>query len=42
LAALYDAPFPERLGQFEWGFREWIGLIAYRLMGRTPALLPAP
>ena len=42
LAALYDAPFPERLGQFEWGFREWLGLIAYRLMGRTDALLPAP
>jgi uncharacterized SAM-binding protein YcdF (DUF218 family) len=42
LAALYDAPFPERLGQFEWGFREWLGLISYRLMGRTDALLPAP
>jgi ATP-dependent DNA helicase DinG len=41
-AALYDAPFPERLGQFEWGFREWLGLVAYRLMGRTDALLPAP
>ncbi|MFN8981825.1 MAG: YdcF family protein [Alphaproteobacteria bacterium] len=41
-AALYDAPFPERLGQFEWGFREWLGLIAYRLMGRTDALFPAP
>lgn len=41
-AALYDAPFPERLGQFEWGFREWLGLISYRLMGRTDALLPAP
>jgi uncharacterized SAM-binding protein YcdF (DUF218 family) len=42
LAVLYDAPFPERLGQFEWGFREWLGLAAYRLMGRTDALLPAP
>ena len=42
LAAFYDAPFPERLGQFEWGFREWVGLVAYRLMGRTDALLPAP
>lgn len=36
----YDAPFPERLGQFEWAFREWLGLIAYRLMGRTESLLP--
>lgn len=36
----YDAPFPERLGQFEWAFREWLGLLAYRLMGRTDALLP--
>ena len=41
-AALYDAPFPERLSQFEWGFREWIGLVAYRLMGRTDAIFPAP
>lgn len=41
-AALYDAPFPERLGQFEWGFREWLGLIAYRLMGRTDEILPTP
>jgi hypothetical protein len=39
---MYDAPFPERLGQFEWGFREWLGLVSYRLMGRTDALLPAP
>jgi uncharacterized SAM-binding protein YcdF (DUF218 family) len=36
----YDAPFPERLGQFEWAFREWLGLLAYRLMGRTESLLP--
>lgn len=41
-AALYDAPFPERIGQFEGGVREWIGLTAYWLMGRTDALFPAP
>lgn len=41
-AALYDAPFVERIGQFEVGLREWIGLAAYRLMGRTDALFPAP
>lgn len=41
-AALYDAPFVERIGQFEVGLREWIGLLAYRLMGRTDTLFPAP
>jgi len=41
-SAWYDAPFPERLGQFEWALREWIGLTAYRLMGRTDAILPRP
>jgi uncharacterized SAM-binding protein YcdF (DUF218 family) len=42
LAALYDTPFPERLAQFEGTLREWIGLVAYRLMGRTDAVFPAP
>ncbi len=42
LAAWYDAPFPERLGQFETALREWIGLVAYRLMDRTDAVFPAP
>jgi hypothetical protein len=42
LAAWYDASFPERLREFEWGLREWIGLAAYWLMGRTDALFPAP
>jgi uncharacterized SAM-binding protein YcdF (DUF218 family) len=41
-AALYDAPFPERIGQFEGALREWIGLVAYRLMDRTDAAFPAP
>jgi uncharacterized SAM-binding protein YcdF (DUF218 family) len=35
-------PFPTRLNQAEWALREWIGLVAYRLMGRTDAVLPAP
>ena len=35
-------PFPTRLNQAEWAMREWIGLLAYRLMGRTDALFPAP
>jgi uncharacterized SAM-binding protein YcdF (DUF218 family) len=42
LSVLYDAPYPERLRQFETGLREWIGLVAYRLMDRTDALFPAP
>jgi len=42
LAALYDAPFPERVGQFEGALREWVGLVAYWLMGRMDAPFPAP
>ncbi|HYZ31813.1 MAG TPA: YdcF family protein [Crenalkalicoccus sp.] len=38
----YDAPFPTRLNQFEAALREWVGLLAYRLLGRTDALFPAP
>lgn len=41
-ATWYDAPFAERIGQFEWAVREWIGLGAYWLLGRTDRLLPAP
>lgn len=41
-AALYDAPFPERIGQFEGALREWVGLAAYWLMDRTDAPFPAP
>ena len=37
-----EASFPVRLQQFEWGTREWLGLFAYWLMGRTDALFPAP
>jgi uncharacterized SAM-binding protein YcdF (DUF218 family) len=38
----YNWPFPTRLNQAEGALREWIGLLAYRLMGRTDALFPAP
>ena len=38
----YEAPFATRLGQAEWALREYTGLAAYRLMGRTEALFPAP
>lgn len=42
LRAAYDAPFPTRLNQFEGALREWVGLLAYRLLGRTNSLFPAP
>ena len=38
----YDAPFGTRLNQTEWAAHEWLGLLAYRLLGRTNALFPAP
>jgi uncharacterized SAM-binding protein YcdF (DUF218 family) len=38
----WNWPFPTRLNQAEWAMREWVGLIAYHLMGRTPAWFPAP
>jgi uncharacterized SAM-binding protein YcdF (DUF218 family) len=41
-ALWYNWPFPSRLNQSEWALREWIGLVAYHLMGRTDALFPAP
>lgn len=41
-AALYDDPFPQRLQLLEAGIREWVGLVAYRVLGRTDALFPSP
>lgn len=41
-ALWYNWPFPTRLNQAEGGLREWIGLVVYRLTGRSAALLPAP
>jgi uncharacterized SAM-binding protein YcdF (DUF218 family) len=38
----YNASLPARLSEFEWGVREWIGMFAYRVMGRSDALFPAP
>lgn len=41
-AGWFDAPLSQRLGQAEWAIREYVGLLAYRLLGRTDALFPGP
>lgn len=38
----FDPPFSFRLGQAEWAVREYVGLLAYWLLGRTSALFPGP
>lgn len=38
----FDPPFSFRLGQAEWAAREYVGLLAYWLLGRTSAVFPAP
>jgi hypothetical protein len=35
-------PGSEALHSFDEAAKEWIGLIAYRLMGKTDALFPRP
>ena len=37
-----DPSLGARLQSLEWNLREWLGLLAYRLLGRTDALFPAP
>ncbi|HZH45013.1 MAG TPA: YdcF family protein [Roseococcus sp.] len=41
-AGWFDPPWSFRLGQAEWAIREYVGLVAYRLLGRTDALFPVP
>ena len=36
------APGSEALSHFDTAAKEWIGLVAYRLMGKTDALFPGP
>jgi hypothetical protein len=38
---LFDAP-SDGLRRLEAALHEWIGLLAYRLLGRTDALFPGP
>jgi uncharacterized SAM-binding protein YcdF (DUF218 family) len=33
---------PERLGMIDLASHEWVGMVAYRLLGRTDAVFPAP
>jgi len=40
-AGWFDPPFSFRLGQAEWAVREYVGLAAYWLLGRTNALFPS-
>lgn len=39
---LPDSGFSERLGLLDWAAHEWIGLLAYRALGRSDALFPEP
>ena len=41
-AGWFDPPLSFRLGQAEWAVREYVGLVAYRLLGRTDAWFPGP
>ncbi len=38
----YEIEFASHLGFVDQGVHEWIGLIAYHLLGRTDAFFPAP
>jgi uncharacterized SAM-binding protein YcdF (DUF218 family) len=40
--AWFEASLPERLERIDWGVHEWVGLIIYRVLGRTDALFPGP
>jgi uncharacterized SAM-binding protein YcdF (DUF218 family) len=35
-------PFGERLARFDWAVHEWIGMVAYWLLGHSSAPFPAP
>jgi uncharacterized SAM-binding protein YcdF (DUF218 family) len=39
---LPDSGYGERLALLDWAVHEWVGLLAYRLLGRSDAVLPKP
>jgi hypothetical protein len=39
---VYAATVVQRVAQLDDAAREWIGLLAYRVIGNTNALFPAP
>jgi uncharacterized SAM-binding protein YcdF (DUF218 family) len=39
---LLSPSMTDRIFMFDLGIREWVGLLAYRLAGKTDALFPAP
>jgi uncharacterized SAM-binding protein YcdF (DUF218 family) len=39
---LLSPSMTDRIFMFDFGIREWVGLLAYRLAGKTDALFPAP
>ena len=38
----FTRQFGDKLVQLDWAVHEWIGLLAYRLLGRTDTLFPSP
>ena len=42
LAIWYNSSVGQRLDEVDWAVHEWVGLVAYWLMGRSSAILPAP
>ena len=38
----FQEALPAKLGELDGATHEWLGLLAYRLLGRTDALLPGP
>jgi uncharacterized SAM-binding protein YcdF (DUF218 family) len=42
LGWVMEMSLPERLGNVDWAVHEWIGLLAYDVLGRSSALFPGP